>query len=112
MTSNVGSQYMAEAASSAQDTGQLTEGVKRQVTEALRQHFRPEFINRVDDVIFFHALGLDHMKMIVDIQIRGLLKRHDAPKTHLEPTDYTKPTSYTHLMHTTTSKMPQTTDST
>jgi len=91
MTSNLGSQYIAEAATdSGQDAGQLTEGVKRQVTEALREHFRPEFINRVDDVIFFHALGLDHMKTIVDIQIRGLLKRLEDRKIHVELSDAAK----------------------
>jgi ATP-dependent Clp protease ATP-binding subunit ClpB len=81
MTSNLGSQFIAE------NTGDLTEGVRRQVTEALRQHFRPEFINRVDEVIFFHALALDHMKAIVDIQIRGLLKRLEERKIHVELAD-------------------------
>jgi ATP-dependent Clp protease ATP-binding subunit ClpB len=81
MTSNLGSQYIAE------NTGDLGEGVRRQVTEALRQHFRPEFINRIDEVIFFHALGLDHMKSIVEIQIHGLLKRLEDRKIHVELTD-------------------------
>jgi ATP-dependent Clp protease ATP-binding subunit ClpB len=84
MTSNIGSQYIAE------HTGDLTEAVKRQVTDALRQHFRPEFINRVDEIIFFHALGLDHMKEIVDIQVRGLLKRLEDRKIHVELTDSAK----------------------
>jgi ATP-dependent Clp protease ATP-binding subunit ClpB len=84
MTSNIGSQYIAE------HTGELTEGVKRQVTEALRQHFRPEFLNRVDEIIFFHALGLDHMKHIVDIQVRGLLKRLEDRKIHVELTESAK----------------------
>jgi ATP-dependent Clp protease ATP-binding subunit ClpB len=78
MTSNLGSQYIAE------HTGDLSEGVRRQVTEALRQHFRPEFLNRVDEIIFFHALGIEHMKAIVDIQIRGLLKRLEERKIHVE----------------------------
>jgi ATP-dependent Clp protease ATP-binding subunit ClpB len=78
MTSNLGSHLIAE------HTGDLTEGIRRQVTEALRQHFRPEFLNRVDEVIFFHALGLEHMKAIVDIQIRGLLKRLEERKIHVE----------------------------
>src|SRR5688572_2871268 len=69
MTSNIGSQFIAE------HSGDLSEGIRRQVTEALRQHFRPEFINRIDEIIFFHALGMEHMKSIVDIQIHGLLKR-------------------------------------
>jgi len=80
MTSNLGSQFIAE------HTGDLTEGVRRQVLDALRQHFRPEFLNRIDEVIFFHALGLEHMTKIVDIQIRGLLKRLEDRKIHVELT--------------------------
>jgi ATP-dependent Clp protease ATP-binding subunit ClpB len=78
MTSNLGSQFIAE------QSGELHEGVKRQVTEALRQHFRPEFINRIDEIIFFHALGLEHMKQIVEIQLGGLLKRLEDRKIHVE----------------------------
>jgi ATP-dependent Clp protease ATP-binding subunit ClpB len=81
MTSNMGSQYIAE------HTGDLTEGVRRKVTEALRQHFRPEFLNRVDEIIFFHALGMEHMTSIVDIQIHGLLKRLEERKIHVELSD-------------------------
>jgi ATP-dependent Clp protease ATP-binding subunit ClpB len=84
MTSNLGSHLIAE------HSGDLTEGIRRQVTEALRQHFRPEFLNRVDEVIFFHALGLEHMKAIVDIQIRGLLKRLEERKIHVELTEAAK----------------------
>jgi ATP-dependent Clp protease ATP-binding subunit ClpB len=84
MTSNLGSQYIAE------HTGDLSAGVRRQVTEALRQHFRPEFLNRVDEIIFFHALGMEHMKAIVDIQIRGLLKRLEERKVHVELSDAAK----------------------
>jgi ATP-dependent Clp protease ATP-binding subunit ClpB len=81
MTSNIGSQFIAEHA------GDLTEGIRRQVTEALRAHFRPEFINRIDEVIFFHALGIEHMKHIIDIQVRSLLKRLEDRKIHVELTD-------------------------
>jgi ATP-dependent Clp protease ATP-binding subunit ClpB len=84
MTSNLGSQFIAEHA------GDLSEGVRRQVTEALREHFRPEFLNRVDEIIFFHALGLDHMKQIIDIQIHGLLKRLEDRKIQVELTDEAK----------------------
>jgi ATP-dependent Clp protease ATP-binding subunit ClpB len=84
MTSNLGSQYIAE------HTGDLTEGVRRQVTEALRQHFRPEFLNRVDEIIFFHALGIDHMKQIIDIQAHNLLKRLEERKIMVELTDNAK----------------------
>jgi ATP-dependent Clp protease ATP-binding subunit ClpB len=86
MTSNLGSQYIAEAQHSS-GREELSEGVRRQVTEALRQHFRPEFINRVDEIIFFHSLGLEHLKRIVDIQIRGLLKRLEDRKIHVELSD-------------------------
>jgi ATP-dependent Clp protease ATP-binding subunit ClpB len=84
MTSNLGSQYIAE------NSGGLNEGVRRQVMEALRQHFRPEFINRIDEIIFFHALGLEHMKAIVEIQIGGLLKRLEDRKIHVELTEAAK----------------------
>ena len=84
MTSNLGSHFIAE------HTGDLTEGIRRQVTETLRQHFRPEFLNRVDEVIFFHALGLEDMKAIVDIQIRGLLNRLEDRKIHVELTKTAK----------------------
>jgi ATP-dependent Clp protease ATP-binding subunit ClpB len=90
MTSNLGSQAIAEASSAQQAHGVLSEGVKRQVMEALRQHFRPEFINRIDEVIFFHALGLEHMKAIIDIQLRGLLKRLEERKIQVEVTDAAK----------------------
>ena len=91
MTSNLGSQAIAEASNdSTQQGGQVSEQLKRQVTEALRQHFRPEFINRVDEVIFFHPLGLDHMKTIIDIQLRGLLKRLSDRKISVELTEAAK----------------------
>jgi len=86
MTSNLGSQFIAEQPQ-ASPGEELPEGVRRQVTEALRQHFRPEFINRVDEIIFFHALGLGHLKRIIDIQIRGLLARLEDRKIHVELTE-------------------------
>jgi ATP-dependent Clp protease ATP-binding subunit ClpB len=84
MTSNLGSQYIAE------QTGEVHEGVRRKVTEALRQHFRPEFLNRLDEIIYFHVLGLEHMTAIVDIQIRGLLRRLAERKIQVELTDGAK----------------------
>jgi ATP-dependent Clp protease ATP-binding subunit ClpB len=84
MTSNLGSQYIAE------QSGELNEGVRRQVMDALRQHFRPEFLNRVDEIIFFHSLGLEHMKRIIDIQVYHLLKRLEDRKIHVELTDAAK----------------------
>jgi ATP-dependent Clp protease ATP-binding subunit ClpB len=91
MTSNLGSQAIAEASTDGtQSSGQVSEGLKRQVTDALRQHFRPEFVNRVDEVIFFHPLSLEHMKKIIDIQLRGLLKRLEDRKIRVELTDKAK----------------------
>jgi len=90
MTSNLGSHFIAEASTRADGATELSEGVRRQVTEALRQHFRPEFINRIDDVIFFHSLGLEHMTSIVDIQVRGLLRRLEERKIHVELTQAAK----------------------
>ena len=72
MTSNLGSQFIADAASRGAG---IDEGVRRQVGEALRGHFRPEFLNRIDDVIFFHALDRGHIAQVIDIQLAGLLTR-------------------------------------
>jgi len=68
MTSNVGSRHFAEGAAD-------TETVRKQVLDDLRAHFRPEFLNRVDDIIIFHGLGMEHIKQIVDIQLERVRKR-------------------------------------
>jgi ATP-dependent Clp protease ATP-binding subunit ClpB len=57
------------------------------VNDALRQHFKPEFLNRIDDIIFFHALGREHMRGIIDIQLRRLLRRLEDRKLRIELTD-------------------------
>ena len=69
MTSNLGSQLISERTTA--EEGAIDEGTRRQVMDALRDHFRPEFLNRIDEIIFFHALGREHLKRIIDIQIRG-----------------------------------------
>ncbi len=84
MTSNLGSQYIAE------HTGALDEAVRRAVLEAVRQHFRPEFLNRIDEIIFFHALSLEHLEQIVEIQLGGLLKRLEDRKIRVEMTGAAK----------------------
>jgi ATP-dependent Clp protease ATP-binding subunit ClpB len=81
MTSNLGSHFMA---------GEMNEGVRRQVTEALRDHFRPEFLNRIDEIIFFHPLDREDLKKIIDIQIAGLVKRLEERKIHVQLTDAAK----------------------
>jgi ATP-dependent Clp protease ATP-binding subunit ClpB len=72
MTSNLGSQFLADQAS---ESGTIAEGTRRQVLEALRAHFKPELLNRIDEIIFFHPLGRGHMTQIIDIQLAGLTKR-------------------------------------
>jgi ATP-dependent Clp protease ATP-binding subunit ClpB len=88
MTSNIGSHFIAEVAQSS--SGELGEGVRRQVMDALRQHFRPEFLNRIDEIIVFHPLSREHMKEIIDIQLRGLMKRLADRKIKVELTDRAK----------------------
>ena len=85
MTSNLGSHFIAQETLGL--NGQLPEGARRQVMDALRAHFRPEFLNRVDEIIFFHALDRAHMKAIIEIQLRGLLARLENRKIKVELTD-------------------------
>jgi ATP-dependent Clp protease ATP-binding subunit ClpB len=88
MTSNLGSSFITERTMS--EGGAIDEGTRRQVMEALREHFRPEFLNRIDEIIFFHALGREHMKRIIDIQIGGLTRRLEERKIHVTLTDAAK----------------------
>jgi ATP-dependent Clp protease ATP-binding subunit ClpB len=84
MTSNIGSQWI-------QDLGTRDhEEMRRRVLEALRAHFKPEFLNRVDDIIIFHALDVNNIKEIVDIQLRNLRKRLGERKMDLILSDRAK----------------------
>jgi ATP-dependent Clp protease ATP-binding subunit ClpB len=58
--------------------------------DALRAHFRPEFINRIDEVVIFHTLEREHIKQIIEIQLRGLLKRLSDRKISIDLTDRAK----------------------
>ena len=82
MTSNVGSQFIAGANAKSDP-----DEVQRQVNEALRQTFKPEFLNRIDDVVVFHALGLSDIEKIVDIQLKDVRERLDRDRIKLELTD-------------------------
>ena len=88
MTSNVGSHLIAEEVGAGSTT--LDEGTRRQVLDVLRAQFRPEFINRVDEIIVFHALSREEMRQIIDIQLRGLMKRLEDRKIRVELTDRAK----------------------
>jgi ATP-dependent Clp protease ATP-binding subunit ClpA len=83
MTSNIGSQYI-------QDLQNDEEEMRRRVTEAMRQHFRPEFLNRVDDTIIFHPLDADVLKKIVSIQVGEVQKRLADKKIEIELTESAK----------------------
>jgi ATP-dependent Clp protease ATP-binding subunit ClpB len=69
MTSNIGSEYLVN-----QKEGEDTEAVREYVMAEVRQRFRPEFLNRIDEIILFHRLKRDQMAAIVDIQMRRLQK--------------------------------------
>ncbi|MBK5297066.1 MAG: ATP-dependent chaperone ClpB [Vicinamibacteria bacterium] len=83
MTSNLGSHLLTERTSD--DT--ISDGVRRQVMDVVRTHFRPEFLNRIDEVILFHPLSRTHLASIIDIQARHLLKRLEDRKIHVELSD-------------------------
>ena len=61
--------------------------MKEAVLEEMRHHFRPEFLNRVDEIIVFHALSEEHLKQIVEIQLDGLRERLAERHIELELTD-------------------------
>jgi ATP-dependent Clp protease ATP-binding subunit ClpB len=95
MTSNIGSPLLIENAS---ESGEIQEGIRRQVMAELRRHFRPEFLNRVDDTVLFKPLTLADIKKIVDLQLAllrvRLADRHitidlsDAAREHIAREGY------------------------
>jgi ATP-dependent Clp protease ATP-binding subunit ClpB len=85
MTSNIGSHRILEYRG-LQEGGEY-ELMKLAVTEEMRKAFRPEFLNRVDEIVVFHALTEDHLKQIVDIQLGNLRKRLVDRHITLELTD-------------------------
>lgn len=87
MTSNIGSQHILEyQLKSAVDGDAGYDEMKDRVLQALREHFRPEFLNRIDETVVFHALTAEQLAKIVDIQIRILNKRLLDRKIELAPT--------------------------
>jgi ATP-dependent Clp protease ATP-binding subunit ClpB len=86
MTSNIGSHRILEY-SGTTFAGDKFERMKDTVLEELRHHFRPEFLNRVDEIIVFHALSEEHLKQIVEIQLNGLRKRLAERHIEIELTD-------------------------
>jgi ATP-dependent Clp protease ATP-binding subunit ClpB len=80
MTSNIGSEHILDVSG---DDSQY-ETMRKRVTDALRKHFRPEFINRVDDIIIFHALSRGEMRHIVRIQLKRVENLLREQKISLE----------------------------
>ncbi|RZM36671.1 MAG: ATP-dependent chaperone ClpB, partial [Sphingomonas sp.] len=81
LTSNLGSQYLANM------EGEDVSAVEPQVMEIVRAHFRPEFLNRLDEIILFHRLGMAQMAPIVDIQVSRVDKLLADRKIVLDLTD-------------------------
>jgi ATP-dependent Clp protease ATP-binding subunit ClpB len=79
MTSNLGSEYLA-----AQPDGESVDAVREQVMQVVRGTFRPEFLNRLDEVLLFTRLGRENMKGIVDIQLARLRKMLDDRRITLD----------------------------
>jgi ATP-dependent Clp protease ATP-binding subunit ClpB len=75
MTSNISSQRILQYQGSY--VGEVYDRMKAAVLDELRKHFRPEFLNRIDEIIVFHALSIEHLKRIIDIQLGHLQKRLD-----------------------------------
>jgi ATP-dependent Clp protease ATP-binding subunit ClpB len=82
LTSNLGSQFLSNLGD-----GQKAEDVEPQVIEVVRGHFRPEFLNRLDEIILFHRLAQEHMGPIVDLQVARVRKLLADRKIVLELTD-------------------------
>ena len=87
MTSNVGSQLILSYGDAVADSSSPAYGqMKEEVLDALRQQFRPEFLNRIDDIVVFHGLTRENLSQIVEIQLGRLRKRLVERNIELELT--------------------------
>lgn len=87
MTSNLGSDLIQTIAQTSGDSVQLYEEMKTATTEVVAQHFRPEFINRIDDMVVFHPLTIEQLTAISAIQIEQLKQRLSQVGYALEVSD-------------------------
>jgi ATP-dependent Clp protease ATP-binding subunit ClpB len=87
MTSNIGSHYLIENAS---EKGEIEERVRSKVMGELRVHFRPEFLNRVDEIVLFKPLTLSEIKRIIDLQLKLLRVRLSERRLELDLTEGAK----------------------
>ena len=83
MTSNLGSETLVD------NSDQDQHSIRRQVTETVRRHFRPEFVNRIDEIVVFHTLREEHMREIASIQVQRLRDRVAAQEYDLQISDLT-----------------------
>jgi len=84
MTSNLGSEFLAEGVT---DTGEIQEAARHEVMRHLRAAFRPEFLNRIDDIVLFKPLTRDEIERIVDLQAEDLRRRLEDRDIRLELTE-------------------------
>ena len=87
LTSNLGSQYLLDG---IDENGNISEEARKGVMEELRRNFRPEFLNRLDETIFFRPLTKDNLNGIIDIMLAQLRKRLADRSLGLEVTDKAK----------------------
>jgi ATP-dependent Clp protease ATP-binding subunit ClpB len=84
MTSNIGSQYLMGGVMA---DGEITDDARAMVMGALRNHFRPEFLNRVDEIVLFKPLTLGEIEQIVDLMLEDLRSRLAERRITLEITE-------------------------
>ena len=84
MTSNIGSRYLLEG---IDESGEISKEAEDQVNEALKASFRPEFLNRIDDIVMFKPLTRDNMKAIIDLELASINSRLKDRNITLEITD-------------------------
>ena len=87
LTSNLGSEYILEGIN---ESGELTEEAKNQVNKLLKQSFRPEFLNRLDEIIFYKPLTKNEIASILDLLIKDLNKRLEEQEISIELTEKAK----------------------
>jgi ATP-dependent Clp protease ATP-binding subunit ClpB len=84
MTSNIGSQWIVDLGTKDY------EEMRRRVMDAVKAHFKPEFLNRIDELIIFHGLGIEEIKAIVEIQMKKLQHRLLERRLQLKMTEKAK----------------------
>lgn len=87
LTSNLGSSYLLEGIN---DKGEISEDAKKQVENLLKQSFRPEFLNRLDEIVFYKPLMKEQIYTIIDLMLADLQKRLESKQIKIETTDKAK----------------------